>query len=351
MVEEFEQAFADFTGATYAVAVSSGTAALHAANYALGVRSGDEVIVPAMTFAATANSVVFQGGIPVFTDVDPDTLLVDPELVEKRISTRTRAILAVDYAGQTCDYTRLRQTAALHGIPVIADACHSLGASYKGLPVGSVAEISAFSLHPVKAITTGEGGMITTDNTELAQRMRIFRNHGITSDHNQRRKQQTALYEMVDLGFNYRLTDFQSALGKSQLGKLPGWLKSRRAIAGFYDSAFRTIPGVTPLTNRNSDSHAYHLYVVRLEIDELKCTRDQFLTALRAEGIGANVHYIPVHLHPYYRREFGTRAGMCPVAESAFNRIMTLPIHPSMDMEDADDVVKAVKKVWNAFQR
>ena len=344
-VAEFERAFADFVGAREAVAVSSGTAALHAAAFALGIVPGDEVIVPAMTFAASANCIVFQGGTPVFADVDPDTLLLDPVDAESRITPRTRAIIAVDYAGQPCDYDALQAIAGRHGIALLSDGCHSLGGEYKGRAVGTLALLSAFSLHPVKHITTGEGGMVTTDDPELVSRMRIFRNHGITSDHRQRERQESWFYEMEFLGYNYRLTDFQCALGTSQLRKLPGWIARRREIARFYDDAFAGLPAVKPLSVRGDVSHAYHLYVVLLGLGALRSGRAEIFTALRLAGIGVNVHYIPVHLHPYYLRRFGTRPGMCPAAEAAYERILTLPLFPGMSDADAEQVIGAVRKV------
>jgi len=350
-VAEFEQAFADFVGAREAVAVNNGTAALHTAMYAAGIGPGDEVIVPPITFASSANCVVFQGGTPVFADVDIDTLLLDPTQVETKITPRTKAIVAVDYTGQPCDYDALRAVADRHGLILVADACHALGGSYKGRPVGSLVDLSTFSFHPVKHITTGEGGMITTDDPELAQRMRIFRNHGITSDHRQREQQGSWFYEMVDLGYNYRLTDFQCALGMSQLRKLPGWVARRQEIARRYDAAFTDIPAVEPLGVREDVSHAYHLYMIRLDLKRLRATRAEVFAALRAEGIGVNVHYIPVHLHPFYRERFATGPGSCPVAEAAYERLITLPIFPRMSDDDVDDVIAAVHKIVEAYRR
>jgi perosamine synthetase len=347
-VAGFEKVFADLVGAREAVAVSSGTAALHAAAFALGIGPGDKVIVPAMTFAASANCVVFQGGTPVFADVDPGTLLLDPVDAETRITARTRAIIAVDYAGQPCDYDALQAVADRHGIALLADACHSLGGAYRGRAVGTLARLSAFSLHPVKHITTGEGGMVATDDRDLAARMRVFRNHGITSDHRQRERQGSWYYEMEALGYNYRLTDFQCALGLSQLRKLPGWIARRREIAGRYDSAFAEIPAVKPLAVRAGVSHAYHLYVIHLDPDALRAGRADIFTALRAAGIGVNVHYIPVHLHPFYRRRFGTGPGLCPVAEEAYERILSLPMYPGMSDADAGAVVSAVRRAVEA---
>jgi perosamine synthetase len=348
-VSQFEEAFAKAVGTKFAVAVSSGTAALHAAMYALGISHGDEVIVSPMTFAASANCVVFQGGKPVFADVNPDTLLIDPNQVTAKITSHTKAIIAVDYAGQACDYDELRKITDRHNLALVDDACHALGGSYKGRPVGLLADLNTFSFHPVKHITAGEGGMITTDDSELVKRMRTFRNHGITTDHSQRMDQRTWYYEMVDLGYNYRLTDFQCALGMSQLSKLSRWVKQRQEIAHQYDHAFAKIPEISLLAVRPNVIHAYHLYVIRLELERLRANRAQVFAELREKGIGVNVHYIPVHLHPYYQRHFGTKPGDCPVAESAYERILSLPIFPTMTDSDVDHVIDAVWKVVNQY--
>ena len=342
VVERFERAFARYVGTAQAVAVSSGTAALHAAMFALDIRPGDEVIVPAMTFAATANCVVFQGGTPVFADVDPATLLLGPAQVEARLTSRTRAVLAVDYAGQPCDYRSLRGLAGEHGLALVADSAHALGARDRGQRVGSLADLSTFSLHAVKPITTGEGGMIATDDPGLAERIRRFRNHGFSRDHRQRAEAGSWFYEMSELGYNYRLTDFQSALGLGQLSKLDGWIARRRQIAAAYDRAFAELPGIGPLGTRRGASHARHLYVIRLDRELLGADRGEVFAALRGQGIGVGVHYIPVHLHPFYRRRFGTGPGDCPVAEAAYEEILSLPIFPAMTDRDVADVVEAV---------
>ena len=348
-VGEFEEAFAAFTGTKHAVAVSNGTAALHAAAYAMDVQPGDEVIVTPMTFAASANGFIYQGAVPVFADVDPGTLLLDPAKVEQKITDKTKAIVAVDYAGQPCDYDALQAIADQHGLFVHDDACHAIGGSYKGRPVGALADMSTFSLHPVKHLTTGEGGVITTDNAEFAQRMRTFRNHGITTDHRQRAASGAFFYEMVDLGYNYRLTDFQCALGLRQLQRLPDWVERRQAIARRYDTLFAQNDAVTPLAVRDDVEHGYHLYMVQFDLDRLTADRAQIFDALRAEGIGVNVHYVPVHLHPYYRETYGTGEGLCPVAEAAYERLVTLPVFPGMTDADVDDVVEAVRKVTTAY--
>ncbi len=344
-ISEFERAFADVVGAKHAVAVNSGTAALHASMFALGIGPGDEVIVPAMTFAATANCVVFQGGTPVFADVDPDTLLIDPSSVEDRISPKTKAIIAVDYAGQPCDYDALAVLAKRHSLAPVADACHSLGARYKERLVGSLACLNAFSFHPVKHITTGEGGMITTNDSILADKMLVFRNHGINTNRQQRDAQGSWFYEMVDLGYNYRITDFQCALGISQLNKLTRWLERRREIAQFYDDAFKNISQVNPLSVRKERFHAYHLYVVRLELDGTNLDRSVVFRKLLQAGIGVNVHYIPVHLHPFYRKLFNTHRGLCPVAEQAYERIISLPMYPMLTNEDQCHVIETLTNI------
>jgi UDP-4-amino-4,6-dideoxy-N-acetyl-beta-L-altrosamine transaminase len=335
-VEAFESAFAEYTGVAEAVAVSNGTAALHAAMYAAGIGPGDEVIVPAMTFVATANAAVYRQARPVIVDVDPMTLLIDPDAVEKKITERTKAIVAVDYAGQPCDYDALRRIADRRGLKLIADACHSLGGEYRGRKVGALADFTVFSFHPVKHITTGEGGMVTTDDHQAGERLRRFRNHGINANHRERSEQDTWRYEMESLGYNYRLTDFQCALGLSQLGTLPARIESRREIARAYDHALRGFAHAMPLGVAPEVLHAYHLYVIRVG------DRARAYHALRRRGIGVNVHYLPVHLHSYYRRTFGCAPGDCPVAEQAYEEILSLPMFSGMTIDDACRVIEAV---------
>ena len=349
-VRQFEQAFAKRVGAREAVAVSSGTAALHAAMQAVGIGPGDEVIVPALTFVASANCIVYQAGTPVFADVDPETLLIDPADVAAKITPRTKAIIAVDYAGHPCDYDALIALAcSRRGIALVADACHSLGAIYKGRTVGTLADCNIFSLHPVKAMTTAEGGVVTSRSFEIAQAVRRFRNHGVTSDHFQREQEGSWLYEMVGIGYNYRLSDLQCALGLSQLERVTGWIRRRRSIAARYDKAFADLPGIEPLRVIAHVEHAYHLYVIRLDRAFLSADRTRFFAALRAEGIGVNVHYLPVHLQPFYRKRLGLPPGHCPNAEGAYERILSLPLFPSMSDGDVDDVIEAVWKVTNAY--
>ncbi len=341
-VEDFESSFAACVRARHAVAVSSGTAALHCAMHAAGIGPGDEVLVPAMTFVATANAVLYCGATPVFVDVEPDTLLIDANDAAAKVSSRSKAIVAVDYAGQPCDYDVLRNIARRCSLVLIADACHALGAQHRGDPVGSIADLSAFSFHPVKHVTTGEGGMITTSNAEWAARMRAFRNHGITTDHRQRETAGSWSYEMVELGFNYRLTDMQCALGKSQLRRLPEWLDRRHEIAAQYRQGFADTAQVRPLAVRADVRHAHHLFVIRV------AQRARLFAALRNAGIGVNVHYAPVYMHPYYRRRLGLAPGLCPVAEAASGQILSLPMFPRMTDDDVAFVVGTFRKLLEA---
>ena len=346
-VDEFEAAFAKIAGVPHAVAVSSGTAALHAAAFAAGIGPGDEVITTPLTFAATANCVRYLGGTVVFADVRADTLNLDPAKVEALVTPRTRAIITVDYTGQPSDLDDLDTIGARRGLTLVEDASHSLGATYRGRPVGGLARLTTFSLHPVKHITTGEGGMITTDDPALAARLRTFRNHGISAEHQRRVDWR---YEMVDLGYNYRLSDIQSALGLSQLGRLPEQIVRRREIAARYGRAFAGLAGIELPIVLGDREPAWHLYVVLLRLDVLRVGRAEIFHALRAENIGVNVHYIPVPWHPYYER-LGFRRGGWPVAESAYERMLSLPIFPAMTNADVDDVVHAVEKVLHHFRR
>jgi len=338
-IEEFEETIAQYVGAKYAVAVSSGTAALHCAMYAAEISDGDEVIVSPMTFAATSNAILYMGAKPIFSDVLYGNLLLDPSLIEEKITLKTKAIIAIDYAGQPCDYNALKVIADKHGLILIADACHSLGAKYKEKKVGSLADLNIFSFHPVKPITTGEGGMITTDNQKFACKMKQFRNHGISSDHRQRTEKGSWFYEMIDLGFNYRITDFQCALGISQLKKNDEYITRRNEIAKKYNEELSNLNEILILEQNCDLFNAYHLYVIRI----LNQKRNQIFKDLRESGVGANVHYIPVHLHPFYQNKLNTRLGMCPVAEKAYEEILSLPIYSLMKNSDVDRVINKLR--------
>ena len=345
-VADFEEAIADYVDARHAVSFSSGTAALHAAVLAAGLKPGDEAITTPLTFCATANAALYGGGTPVFADVRDETLTIDPKEVERRITPRTKVLLPVDYAGQPADLDALLALADRHELIVIEDAAHALGAKYRSRMVGSISHMSVFSFHAVKHLTTGEGGMVTTNNGEFVQRLREVRNHGIDSDARARQADGQWHYEMTTLGFNYRLTDIACALGLAQLPRLPANLARRRAIAARYEKALATISSLAlPIVAADVTS-AWHLYPVRVDAS---LDRAEVFDALRAEGLGVNVHYIPVHLHPYYRSRFGYRGGEFPIAETAYGRLISLPMFHGMTDEDVDDVILAVEKVMNYF--
>jgi perosamine synthetase len=348
-VGEFEEAFASCVGAKYAVSFSSGTAALHAAAFAAGLKPGDEAITSPMTFAATANCILYQGARPVFADVSRDTLNLDPEQVLARVTPRTRVVLPVDYSGHPADLDPILRLAEDRGLTVIEDASHALGAEYKERHVGSIAHMTTFSFHPVKHLTTGEGGIVTTNHPELAETLRRFRNHGISSDARQRQSSGQWFYEMVLLGFNYRLTDIACALGISQLNQLDANVERRRKIAAEYTAAFGTSPGVIVPSVREDVHPAWHLYPIRLDLARLTASRAEVFRALRAENIGVNVHYIPVHLHPYYRVNFDYKGGDFPVAEDAYERLISLPMFHGMNDEDVRDVIHAVTRIVDHF--
>lgn len=337
-VDDFEKAVAEFTGAAYAVAVSNGTAALHAAVIAAGIQPGDEVIVTPISFVASANCIVYAGATPVFADVIEDSLLIDPEDVKRKITDKTKAIIAVDFAGQPCDYDTLQAIAAEHKLTLIADGAHSIGAEYHGRKAGTLADLTTFSFHPVKHITTGEGGMILTDNADFYQKMKYFRNHGITTDYRQRQEKGAWFYEMKSLGYNYRITDIQCALGISQLKKLPAWINKRQQIAKTYDKAFEQTDKIVPLKTAETSLNAYHLYVIKL----VGIDREAAFNQLREKGIGVNVHYIPIHYQPFYRETFNTADGMCPVAEKCYQSILSLPLHPGLTDNEINYIIENV---------
>lgn len=348
-VEEFEEAFASYTGARYAVSFSSGTAALHGAAFAAGIAAGDEAITSPLTFAATANCILYQGGTPVFADVRKDTLNIDTEQIVSRINSRTKALLPVDYTGHPADLSEICEIAEHRGLVVIEDACHALGAEHRNRRIGSISHMTVFSFHPVKHLTTGEGGMVTTDNSGFADTLLKFRNHGISSNARDRQAKGEWRYEMVLLGFNYRLTDIACALGLRQLSKLEQNLQRRREIAAQYTRSLQGIPGIVTPTVLNDAKPAWHLYPIRLRAGSLAADRSQIFQALRAENIGVNVHYIPVHLHRYYRDRFGYKGGEFPVAESAYDSLISLPLFHGMTDADVADVICAVEKVFGFY--
>jgi perosamine synthetase len=346
-VPAFEHLLAEATGARHAVAFSSGTAALHGAAVAAGLGRGDEAITTPMTFVATANAVLYTGATPRFADVGPDDLLIAPDAVAAAIGPRTRAVLAVDYAGQPADYEALRRiadAAPAGRVMLIADAAHSLGATRGGRAVGTLADLTVLSLHPAKIMTTGEGGAVLTDRDDVADGLRRFRNHGISTELAERRDW---TYAMVALGYNYRLTDIAAALGSSQIHRLGEFLARRRSLAARYLERLAGHAAVdVPAVAEDADP-AWHFFFVRLRLDRLAADRAKIFRALRAENIGVNVHYIPVHTHPYYRQSVPDVS--MPVAEAAYERLLTLPLHAGMTDGDVDDVVRALDKVAEAY--
>jgi perosamine synthetase len=346
-VVAFEQQFSKQVGADHGVAVSSGTAALHCAVHAAGIKPGDEVITSPITFMATANCIRYQEGKVVFADVDPDTLNIDPEKIKECLTSKTRAIIAVDYTGLPADLEAIGKIAQDNNLVFIEDAAHALGATYKNRPVGSIADMTTFSLHPVKNITTGEGGVVVTSNSKFAESLRQFRNHGII---HQIQKQGTLSYDMEEIGYNYRLTEMNSVLGISQLQKLSTLMTRRRKVVDQYDDAFSKVPQLNLPARHPDCESAWHLYVIKLKLDTLKTGRDEIFQALRAENIGVSLHYIPVPWLAYYKN-LGYKKGSWPIAERTYHSLISLPLWPGMKDLDVEQVVVAVKKVLAAYQK
>lgn len=340
-IAEFEQTVADYVGAKYAVAISNGTSALHAACFAAGIGPGDEVITTPLTFAASANCVLYCGGTPVFADVDPKTYNIDPEDIRRKITDRTKAIIAVHLAGQPCDMDAIHSIAREHGLIVIEDGAHALGSVYKGKKVGSMSDMTTFSFHPVKPITTGEGGMIVTDNEDFYKKMILFRSHGITRDDSMMtRNDGPWFYQQFDLGYNYRITDIQCALGCSQMKKLDRFLARRKEIVARYNEAFADCDNIiTPYQLSDTES-GWHLYIVQVK----NCDRKQVFENMREKGIGVNVHYIPVYMHPYYQ-EHGYENVHCVNAEEIYSHIISLPLYPGLTSEQQDYVIDTLKSL------
>ena len=351
-VKRFEEQFAGYLGCRHAVAVNSGTAALHLALDAVGIKEGDEVIVPTMTFAATAEVVFYLKAKPVLVDCRPDTLNIDPEQIENAITSKTRAIIPVHFGGQPCEMDRILEIARQYKVKVIEDAAHALPASYRDKKVGAIGDITCFSFYATKTITTGEGGMATTENSEWAERMRMMSLHGISHDAWKRyTKEGSWYYEILNPGFKYNLTDIAAAIGIEQLKKCDEFRKAREKIAKIYDRSFADLEEIQTPVRRSDTEHAWHLYVIELNLDHLQITRNQFIDALREEQIGTSVHFIPLHLHPYYRDKFGYHPSDFPNASSAFERIVSLPIYPRMTEADVESVIGAVRKIVKQTRR
>ncbi|KAB2364611.1 UDP-4-amino-4,6-dideoxy-N-acetyl-beta-L-altrosamine transaminase [Bacillus thuringiensis] len=349
MVQQFEEAIAKYVGAKYTVSFSNGTAALHAACYAAGITEGDEVITTPMTFVASANCILYQGAKPVFADIDNETYNISPKSIEEKITNKTKAIIPVHYTGQPVELEAIQKIAKQNNLIIIEDAAHALGATYKNKKIGSIGDMTMFSFHPVKHITTGEGGVITTNNPLFYEKLVQFRTHGIE------RNPQKLLenhgpwyYEMQFLGYNYRITDIQAALGLSQLSKLDSFIKIRKKYVDIYSKEFSCLSEIIIPKQLPQTSSSWHLYIIRLNTKLLKCNRKEFYEALQRENIGVNVHYIPVHLQPFYQK-LGYEKGICPQAENVYEEIITLPLFPKMTEADVWDVIQAVRKVLSFF--
>jgi len=344
-VKQFEQEFASYVGAKHAIAVNSCTAALHLSLAALGVGPGDEVIVPTLTFCATANVVVHLGATPVIVDVDPD-FQISVEAVRRAITPRTKAILPVHYAGQPCSLTDILRLADDRGVAVVEDAAHAVGAEYDGRKIGTHGRAVCFSFYATKNMTTGEGGMVTTNDGALAERIRLLSLHGMSRDAWKRYSEVGSwYYEVSEAGYKYNMTDIQAALGLHQLRRLDAFIRRRQQIARMYDEAFSDLPEVVIPPRLPGRTHTYHLYPVRLRRELLQLSRSEFIEELRRRNIGASVHFIPLHRHPFYRDRFGYRPEQFPVAEELYAELVSLPLYPKMSDEDAWDVIRTVRDI------
>ena len=335
-IEEFERKVADYVGAKYAVAIANGTAALHAACFAAGIGEGDEVITTPITFAASANCALYCGATPVFADIDKESYNISPTDIRKKITDRTKAIIAVHFTGQPCEMDEIHKIAEDNNLIVIEDAAHALGANYKGKKIGSISDMTTFSFHPVKHITTGEGGMIVTNDEKLCERLKLFRTHGITREEKYlSRNDGPWYYEQIDLGYNYRITDIQCALGISQMDKLDDFVEKRRMLVERYNNAFEEVSEIVVPKQVEGCNNSYHLYVIQVE------NRLEVFNKLRTAGIGVNVHYIPVYKHPYYQKN-GYADVKCPNAEEYYEHCISLPLYPKLTIEEQDYVIKKV---------
>ncbi len=351
-IEELEAKICQITGANYCVAVSNGTAALHIAAMAANIQNGDEVITSSITFAASANCTRYCGGTPVFADISPNTYNIDPESIRNRITSKTKAIVAVDFTGQAVELDEILSICEEHNLTLIEDAAHSIGTKYNGKPVGSIAHMTTFSFHPVKTVTSGEGGAVTTNSKELYQKLLLARSHGITRDPSQmvHPTDDPWYNEQVSLGYNYRLTDIQAALLISQLNKLDAFSKRRKEIVEMYDEALSSIPELQIQQEIPESDTTRHLYILRFKSEMLTCNRREFFDALRAENIYSQVHYLPVYWHSYYET-LGYEKGICPNAEAYYSEVMSLPLYYALTDEDVADVVKAVRKIVDYYKK
>lgn len=352
-IGELESRLCEVTHAKYAVAVSNGTAALHVACMAAGIGPEDEVITTPITFAASANCAVYCGATPVFADISPETYNIDPESVREHITSKTKAVVAVDFTGQAVEIEKIRAICDEYNLIFIEDAAHSIGTTYNGEPVGSLADMTCFSFHPVKTVTSGEGGAVTTNNKTFYDKLVLAHAHGITHDEVQMQDKNPEgpwYYEMLDKGYNYRMTDFQAALLMSQLNKLKKFSDRRKAIVAKYDEAFSKLPQIFVQKTIPQSDTTRHLYIIQLKLDQLTCTRRQFFDAMAAENVQCQVHYVPVYWFPFYEK-MGYKKGLCPKAEEMYKGIMSIPLYPALTDQDVDDVIHAVTKIVNYYKK
>ena len=350
-IEELERKLCALTGAKYAVVCANGTAALHMAVLAAGVGEGDEVITTPITFAASANCALYCGARPVFADIDPETYNIDPKKVEEAVTPRTKAVVAVDFTGQSVDLEPILAVCKKHGLTLIEDGAHVIGTKYKGQANGSIADMTTFSFHPVKTVTGGEGGAVLTNDETLFKKLVLYRAHGITRDESQMEHEPDGswYYEQVALGYNYRITDMQAALIISQLDKLPMFSSRRKEIVKRYDEAFSELPELFVQREIPESDTTRHLYILRIVPEKLRIDRKQFFEALKAEKVCCNVHYIPTYYFPYYEK-LGYRRGLCPNAEKLYEEIISLPLYYAMSDEDVESVIEAVKKIVTYYR-
>ena len=351
-IGELEQRLCEMTGAKYAVAISNGTAALHVACLAAGIGEGDEVITTPITFAASANSALYCGARPVFADINPNTYNIDPDDIEIKITEKTKAVVAVDFTGQAVEIDRVREICKKHNLIFIEDGAHSIGTKYKEKAVGSLADMTTFSFHPVKTITGGEGGAITTNDKELYDKLLLYRAHGITRNKElmEHKADGPWYYEQIDLGYNYRMTDIQAALIISQLDKLERFVKRRKEIVNMYNAAFNEMPEIIVQQEIKESDTARHLYIVQLDTEKLDADRLEIFEALKAENVCCNVHYIPVYYFPYYEK-MGYKKGTCPNAEKLYRGMFSIPLYYGMTNEDVESVIEAIRKVVSYYRK
>ena len=352
-VDEFEKCLTTYTGAKYAAAVSNGTAALHCACIAAGIKPGDEVITTPLTFAASANCALYCGGRPVFADVNPETYNINPASIREKITDKTKAVVAVDFTGQAVENDEIRKICSEHGLIFIEDAAHAIATKYNGHQVGTLADMTCFSFHPVKTVTGGEGGAVMTNDESFYKNLLLARSHGITHDESMMEESPHEgpwYYEQIHLGYNYRLTDFQSALLISQMKKLDKFSARRKEIVKKYNEAFSKIPGIIVQKEIPQSDTCRHLYIIRLNFDVLRCSRREFFDAMSAENVQCQIHYVPVYWFPYYKH-LGYEKGLCPAAEEIYKGIMSIPLYPKMSDDDVDDVIHAVRKVAENYRK